>query len=777
MSQILTKVRDVDPNNGDSVKEVLTSYFQNVVKHTEVNCNQWLQTLEDILNRFPRYCSSHRTTIETYLSHFVSGSNYYDVIYAAKCAHALQQVRWPQDRTATAKSAWRDQMELLCNAAHSLIDALFVESVDLYKGKGKKVHTQSNSNSPLTTALLRITATGGSIVKNKGILQNRIRNIFIFIQAMIVEMYPVAKPIRPQIILDVIVRALSVTSGKNHVSNDVAPVKIQALRTIDALIACLDANLIPFSPLVFRIVMQTLRWTTDNPSQDSRDIRKSAYSTLVNWLTTLHSHRFTTGNSSWEDELTSHIIGDTTPTKKTVQLTMSGQSLKNLSKKARRKLQNTMLKESTISAHMPGEKNKHIVEEENDTEVAMSALECAEVFLSVCGVFLKPTTHKVFQEHFVRECYSARIYSSDYLLSLLHVLEALRKTTPPTVPPPTQYCLHLYSTLTNNHSKEISKFCCQALLDIRLHLHCSPPSISFALETRPEKEKAIEKRKIISERNIAALEKLLGPDKVPRQSGNEIITVSDEPLYKKSRLDDEVDNISLSSASVCSVEIHDVIEENPKTPKELTNENKVNNETSPVNEQCNKNYNNEVKNTEVHVIEENDEDVEILELNITEDAEEIEKNTAKNVPIYEQKTQIPLNSVNDGVDDEERSLSMEVAYDYPNGGSGKVTVLEKLDDENLPSTNETDDVQITCGQVLLTSQEIEPENQPKETVKMTPDHEMKINGIIESNGDINEAKTQVAINTESKLCKIDGITVEDMLADFVDEVDDKKVAV
>lgn len=40
---------------------------------------------------------------------------------------------------------------------------------------------------------------------------------------------------------------------------------------------------------------------------------------------------------------------------------MSGQPLKNLSKKAKRKLQNTMLKESTISAHMPGEKNKHVM--------------------------------------------------------------------------------------------------------------------------------------------------------------------------------------------------------------------------------------------------------------------------------------------------------------------------------------------------------------------------------------------------------------------------------
>ena len=37
---------------------------------------------------------------------------------------------------------------------------------------------------------------------------------------------------------------------------------------------------------------------------------------------------------------------------------MSNQHTKNLSKKARRKLANTMLKQSTIANHMPGEKNK-----------------------------------------------------------------------------------------------------------------------------------------------------------------------------------------------------------------------------------------------------------------------------------------------------------------------------------------------------------------------------------------------------------------------------------
>lgn len=44
-----------------------------------------------------------------------------------------------------------------------------------------------------------------------------------------------AKPIQPRIILDVIVRALSVTSSAN-LDENIINVKIQALRSLDALI-------------------------------------------------------------------------------------------------------------------------------------------------------------------------------------------------------------------------------------------------------------------------------------------------------------------------------------------------------------------------------------------------------------------------------------------------------------------------------------------------------------------------------------------------------------
>lgn len=132
--------------------------------------------------------------------------------------------------------------------------------------------------------------------------------------------------------------------------------------------------------------------------------------------------------------------------------------------------------------------------------------------------------------------------------------------------------------------------------------------------------------------------------------------------------------------------------------------------------------------------------------------------------INEAKTQIPLQ--NSDTIYGKSPLSMEVTYDYPNTGNDKITVLEKMDDENLPSTNDTDDIQITCGQVVKSSQDLDTDKNKDVEIP-------KVNGIDKS---IETAKGEVAIDEGEAANKITPndkvITVDDMLADFVDEVNE-----
>ncbi|XP_038206298.1 proline-, glutamic acid- and leucine-rich protein 1-like [Zerene cesonia] len=783
MSQILNRIIEVDPNNSEAVKESVGVFFQNLLKHVDQDSNRWLRALEDVINRFPKYCINHRTTFETFLINFIDSHNNNNVIAAAKCVHLLQQIK-----TTNPKSGWRRHMTLLCYSANKLMGKLYAITTSTLKDD---IMSDIQANiSPLVEILLNVTNVPQKNTERTKVLNNRLKNVFICIQAMLVEVYPTAKPIQPQMILDLIVQILSIACVTRDTTEDLVAMKIQALRTLDALIACLGPNLIPYSPLVFRLVMQTLRWSSDNPNDHTKNVRRHAYTTLRQWLTVLHVSKISESRSSLEDELTTHIINDITPPKKVVELTMGPQPTRNMSKKAQRKMKARQINESSLASHMPG-KNKTSKSEVMNNEVAMAALDCAETLFIVGGIFLKPITHKIFQERIIRECFNIQAYSEAHSVALLRALEAVRKCSPHSVPPPTQYCLQLYATLVNSEQHEIAAFCSRALLDIRLHLHCSPPSLNFALTVAPEKAN---KKKRVSEKNLAVLESLLGKDKIPPNGLEEIITIADEPVSKKSRLEDDAEKISLSSDNMSSVEIsddsgtEDVQEINQNEERSASGDvsiNEIENESQSTQNDIETLSNQEGDYSkavsEMIVTCQDDEqtlcfeDIPNKNIDITEGGNINETNVVKensDTSIHNAPTQVPLNDSVETLDGDDRPHSLEVTYDYPNTGSEKVAVLDKIDDANLPSTNETDDIQITCGQVIRNSQDIDGERKSGE---MEIDKSPKLNGIEDPKDETKDINVEMTVTECESSCvatQKNILSVEDMMADFVDEVND-----
>lgn len=126
--------------------------------------------------------------------------------------------------------------------------------------------------------------------------------------------------------------------------------------------------------------------------------------------------------------------------------------------------------------------------------------------------------------------------------------------------------------------------------------------------------------------------------------------------------------------------------------------------------------------------------------------------------IYTAHTQLPLNASTDSSEERNSPHSMEVTYDFPSTGTEKVTILEKPEDDNLPCTNDTDDIPITCGQVVKNSQDDIEKNKENEEPKL--------------NGDKSPVKADNIISDKTTGTK--DVTVEDMLADFVDEINEEK---
>ena len=267
------------------------------------------------------------------------------------------------------------------------------------------------------------------------------------------------------------------------------------------------------------------------------------------------------------------------------------------------------------------------------------------------------------------------------------------------------------------------------------------------------------------------------------QTEEEIIAI-DEPSNKKLRKDDgdEDDKISLSSEEIePSVEISDDSDEDMVI--EVTETSKIVENGIESEVEVNDQLDNSNKDTVVSQVE-TDEVVD----NKNTDKETVSDIEIKdNVPIHEAPTQLPLDISSDAI---EEIISPEISYDFSNKRDEKVLILEQNDDEKLPSTNETDDVQITCGQIAQNSQEENrssgTDNKEPEVVECNDDDKISLkegsitNGDVQNdeiiqNGDVSKDNNDdVDSANDSKVIK-NVITVEDMLADFVDEVNDEPV--
>lgn len=240
----------------------------------------------------------------------------------------------------------------------------------------------------------------------------------------------------------------------------------------------------------------------------------------------------------------------------------------------------------------------------------------------------------------------------------------------------------------------------------------------------------------------------------------------DEPANKMPRLiyPEEEEKISISSDSEVSVVIPDGSDDEVQ---EVTVENRDFDEVLPQPEPG-------TKESSLKTSEDSKETTDnIVTVEDSVDTTHSYKNSRKRKldepTIFEAETQLPLNTSTDTIEGDKSPVSMEIAYDASNTQS-KVVVLEKLDDENLPSTNETDDVQITCGQTVVVSQE--------EPAKDTVEVEIEISAVNTKDNEIEETKENgdiIAANENNIEVKITSkeISVEDMLADFVDEVNEE----
>lgn len=223
LGELLDRCRGLAEVEKVVTSQVFTDVFQTCLpRASEADHDSALDCLEILFSRYTKQCIGQRMAAEKYLAQFLDFRNESAVVGAAKCIHLLQQMRAPWERDSHPKSRWRNHLQRLCDSASLVMDQLFSEAADIYRtgsyfqdlGKTPAAETTSSTGGPLLAMLASVCEVDPAISAGKNsVLANRLCNILVYIQAMLVEAFPVPKPIRPTLILSLLVRIVSVTSA------------------------------------------------------------------------------------------------------------------------------------------------------------------------------------------------------------------------------------------------------------------------------------------------------------------------------------------------------------------------------------------------------------------------------------------------------------------------------------------------------------------------------------------------------------------------------------
>ncbi|XP_054272488.1 proline-, glutamic acid- and leucine-rich protein 1-like [Macrosteles quadrilineatus] len=187
------------------------------------------------------------------------------------------------------KTAWRRQQLGLVSLLHSLLNRLY-EHVDC--------HMEESATALEDIELSLEPVNEKNILIKSQRLATQFSAVALFLQAMLLETFPVAKAVAPDVILDVVAHAqkatlatLGSTREALAVTAVLPTVQIASLRLLESLVMCLGRNLVPHGGLVGYLCSQVIHWSHQKHSdwpyamiKPYSQTRHVAYCCLQSWL-------------------------------------------------------------------------------------------------------------------------------------------------------------------------------------------------------------------------------------------------------------------------------------------------------------------------------------------------------------------------------------------------------------------------------------------------------------------------------------------------------------
>lgn len=227
-----------------------------------------------------------------------------------------------------------------------------------------------------------------------------------------------------------------------------------------------------------------------------RSIRRATYFSLDLWCKTVYA---TSGTETIAEDLIQQIINDITPYQNEVKLQALSGSRKYLSKKARQKLIKAQNESTNLSQmHSTNQNTKTILSDIGNEKLCASALVCLNSIILSTGCFIKPTVHKILQEHIVSLAYHivqsaslhANLYNSvDCRAKLFDCLSALVMSPHHLCSPPLRHAAKIFSIgQVLDVNANVRNVCNQHLLEIEKILNPQRHTLYFPVNAAEVRE-------------------------------------------------------------------------------------------------------------------------------------------------------------------------------------------------------------------------------------------------------------------------------------------------
>ncbi|KAJ9601633.1 hypothetical protein L9F63_000241 [Diploptera punctata] len=459
--------------------------FQHI-KPEEVSLSV-LDCLEQLMYKYGSACGQQRDVLEKCIIQYLDCKESDVVKRVAHCLAYLPLLGGGGAVGSSHIASWKQHQQTLCATLHGILDELFDDIREI-----------PNSYSCATSKKLDLPEIKetSSLVRVH-ILVTRFINISKCLQAMLVSKFPVEKTVLPDAILGVVCRGLAVNNrslGKK-ISPDVLMISamlpqlhITMLRLLDSLVICCRRNLLPYAPLICRMILQTLKWTSEEKwlygmEKPYCQLREAACNSLKLWLQVSNS------GSCVEliaDQILPLLIQDIWYEKESVTLIAQK---KNKGNKSQRK---TSGQEQVSGVNVRNSK-RHVPNETANNTVCRAALQLLQWILHSAAPFLKSTVHRVLQEKTIGTLFEIQRSSNpedlpvpfsepSCRLELYQLLYTLNIEPHTIWPPPTQFTLHMLAMGRDDTDLKVSAFCTSSLVALEKIIHPSRGTLQFPVD-------------------------------------------------------------------------------------------------------------------------------------------------------------------------------------------------------------------------------------------------------------------------------------------------------